>query len=178
MLRSLENSLWEALGVESPIDYTHIKDRAARVHGVSGDLRMDAFAGRIAEMDGSLPPIEGLCAFALNKPTRDWLGNDPEQARFQIIETADRFRKTETFADFCGKEVGRQGMALIVREGKHYNTMIQYFDVGEEDQGRLKEVIATFKRSLSEANLNPRLKLAALAAVTADILSTHSGQHK
>jgi len=178
MLRRLEGTLWEALGVVPPVDFGQLHLRAERVHGVSGDLRMDAFASRLAELDGSIPAIEGLCAFALNKPTREWLGNDPDQAKFQLIEISDRFRKTETFADFCGKEVGRQGMALIVREGKSYSTMIQYFDVGDEDQGQLKGAIASFRASLAASGLNPRLKLAALAAVTAEILSTDGGRKK
>jgi len=172
MLRSIEASLWEALGVETPVDFQRLHARAQKVHGVSGDLRMDAFAGRLAELDGSVVAIEGLCAFAMNRPTRDWLGNDPDQARFQIVELADRFRKAETFAEFCGGDPGRQGLALIVREGKKYNTMIQYFDVGDEDRGRLKQVVASFKKTLNDAGLNPRMKLAALATVTADLLSS------
>ncbi len=172
MLRDIKGSLWEALGVQQPVDFTQVRARAEKVHGVSGDLRMDAFAGRLAEMDGGVLALEGLYAFALNKPTRDWLGKDPDQARFQIVELADRFRKTETFAEFCGRDPGRQGLALIVRDGKKYNTMIQYFDVGDEDRARLKQIVASFKVSLSEAGLSPRLKLAALAEVTADLLSS------
>ena len=174
MLRAIESTLWDALGLASPIDYQVLSTRAGRVHGVSGELRMDAFAGRLAELDGSIQQIEGLCGFAMNKPTQEWLGKDPNQARYRIIELADRFRKAETFADFCGREVGRQGLAIIVRDGKHYRTMIQYFDVGDEDQVRLEEIVSDFKRALNGSQLNSRLQLAALASITADILSTHS----
>jgi len=65
------------------------------VFGLTGDLRLDAFAGRLVSYGGAADEIEALASFALNKPARDWSDRDPDRAALELAELALRFRQAE-----------------------------------------------------------------------------------
>ena len=65
------------------------------VFGLTGDLRLDAFAGRLVSYGGAADEIEALASFALNKPARDWSHRDPDRAALELAELALRFRQAE-----------------------------------------------------------------------------------
>jgi hypothetical protein len=57
-----------------------LRDRARNVQDVSGDFRLNAFIGRLAQFHGTDQDIEGLASLASNKPPRDWTDPDLNQA--------------------------------------------------------------------------------------------------
>lgn len=92
-----------------------IKHRAKTVLGLTGNLRLDAFATRLMNYElvsHSLEMIEGIVTLAANKPTRDWHDRDVDHARIELAALGQEFVKSEGFAHVKGRKDRRLSLAF------------------------------------------------------------------
>jgi hypothetical protein len=79
MLDQVRNKMLAALDhCDRPL--AELQQRAATVKGITGDLRVDAFASRLEVIDEGQVVIEGLIGFAANKPMAQWVDRDVDVA--------------------------------------------------------------------------------------------------
>lgn len=128
-LHALDARLMEA------IDHTGgwgaLHDRAAVVHGISGDFKVDAFAGRLRTYSGTLSDVEGMVSLAVSKPPQLFTDHDFDNATLQLAKWAFEFRRVEALAAIQGRTATRQAFAVVFGGGK---TVSGTFDVAEGDR--------------------------------------------
>ena len=113
MLAEVDAHLVQALDA-SPTDHAELTERAASVAHKTGDLRLDGFAARLQQRDGSLPSIEGILSLAASKPPRDWTDLDIDAAKVAITELAMAFRRAETLIKVEGRAPDREAFAVVI----------------------------------------------------------------
>ena len=114
MLHRLRDLMLAELQVPnvSPQSLAELRDRAENIRQLAGDFRLDAFVGRLSQFDGSDESIEGIASLAANKPPRDWVDPDLDQAAIELADMAQKFLRTETYARVKGRPDKRQAMAV------------------------------------------------------------------
>jgi hypothetical protein len=170
MLSDLRERMLRALGHAGP-SYETLRARAATVLGLSGDLRLDAFAARLGEFGGTAEEMEALAGFALNKPGRDWSDRDPDRAALELADLALRFRRAEALARVKGREPTQHAIAVVFGTGETGRTIARSVDIAEAEKGAVGQLARDLLKVLARSGSNPRVLLAALAeagAQTAD----------
>lgn len=162
MLSGLERALAASLGCDTAT-FAGVQRRAAAVQGISGDLRLDAFALRVGNLEGlehRQPAIEGLASFLVHRPPQQWTDQDVDKAHAELARSARRFRETEAMAMARGRSTGAEALALIVA-GRGGEPVLHSFEVSGVESRQAaklaKEVVAQFE------HLNHEVQLAALA---------------
>jgi hypothetical protein len=107
------------------------------VLGLTGDLRVDAFAGRLIEFGGAVEEIEGLARFALNKPARDWSDRDPDRAALELAELALRFRQAEALARVKDRVPTRHALAVVFGTGEAGRTVMRSVDIADSERAEV-----------------------------------------
>ena len=150
-----------------------LRDRADNVRQISGDLRLEAFVGRLSQFHGTREDMEGIASVAVNKLPRDWNDGDRERAVIGIAELAVTFLKTETLARVTGREGRRHAVAVVVGKQNMPHSLFGEFEVADVDWQDVKRLAETVDRALSESNQQRReVILAALVEVTSKYLKT------
>jgi len=162
MIRSIETRMLADLdtvleGAEE------LRRRAAIVEGISGDFRLNAFAARLIEYDGSISRMEGILSLAANKPPRLWSDSDIDSALLEIAGWATRFRQVEALAAVKGRAPTREAFAVVMGAAGSAHTVIRSFEVPDRDKDVVAELASSIVKKLSSKNLKPELLLAALA---------------
>jgi hypothetical protein len=130
MLRRLESTMLEAL--DAPVDrLDRLRARAEVLAGVTGDLRQDSFATRLASYDGSKDSIEGILSLAANKPPRDWTDRDIEAASLEVAKVALRFRQSEAFVSIKGRKPNSEAFAVVIGTGSDTKTISKTFSISD-----------------------------------------------
>ena len=57
----------------SPQSLAELRDRAENIKQLTGDFRLEAFIGRLAQFDCSIEGVEGIASLAANKPPSNWV---------------------------------------------------------------------------------------------------------
>lgn len=159
MLRRVEATMFEALDAE-PADHEGLHRRAEAVVGVTGDLRQDAFATRLANHDGSRESVEGLLSLAANKPPRDWSDMDINSALLELARLSLRLRQAEALVSVRGRKPTSEAFAVVVGAGPHTKTVSRQFEVPE----RHIETVETLAKELADGLLSKGLKTEVLLA--------------
>ncbi|GHT91993.1 hypothetical protein AGMMS49545_08840 [Betaproteobacteria bacterium] len=162
MIRSMESRMLKELDAISD-DVKGLRHRASTVEGLSGDFRLNAFASRLVEYDGSVSSMEGILSLAANKPPRLWSDSDIDAAHLELASWALRFRQIEALAAVKGREPTREAFAIVVGASTAAKTVIRSFDVPERDKNTVEELSAFIIKGLSSSGLRQELLLAALA---------------
>ena len=97
LLQRLNAKLFKALAADVD-DLETLHERAKVVKGLSGDFRLESFAGRLLEFDGTDEAMEGLVSLAVNLPTSDWSDTTPDAAELALADMALKFRHVEMLA--------------------------------------------------------------------------------
>jgi hypothetical protein len=162
MLSGLERALAASLGCDMA-DFAGIQRRAAAVQGISGDLRLDAFALRVGNLEGledREPAIEGLASFLVHRPPQQWTDQDVDKAHAELARSARRFREAEAMARARGRSTGAEALALIVA-GRGGEPVLHSFEVSGAESRQATElaqdVVGQFQ------HLDREVQLAALA---------------
>ena len=151
--------------------FTGLRDRADNIRHIGGDLRLEAFVGRLTQFHGTREDMEGLAGVAVNKLPRDWNDGDRERAAVGLTELATVFLKTETMARVKGRRDGRHAMAVVVGKENMPHSLFGEFQVADVDWQDVDALAATLDRALSEADHQSReIILAALIEVTSKYL--------
>lgn len=152
----------------SPQSLAELRDRAENVRQLSGDFRLEAFVGRLSQFDGSDASFEGIASLMVNKPPRDWVDPDLDQAAIELADMAQKFIRIETYTRIKGRPEKRQAMAVVIGMDGRPTPLLEEFDVADGDRTAVNEVIDRVAASLEEADVTKRsIILAALAELSA-----------
>ena len=170
MLNRMRETLLEELQVPnaSPSVLSELRARADNVRELSGDHRQEAFIVRLAGFAGSDEDMAGLAGMALNKPIRDWVDLDIDRATVELATMAQRFIRAEAFARVKGRVDKRHAMAVVVGMGGQPKMIHGEFEITEQDQSAVQELIDRVDGTLQgNAKERRNVVLAALAELSA-----------
>jgi hypothetical protein len=165
MLRELAATMLNELripeGADREIAELHL--RAETVRGLTGNYRLDAFATRLTSYAGTEEEMEGIASLAANKPPRDWVDRDIDQARIEIAALAQEFVKAEGLAHVKGRGDRRARMSLIFGDPKRPSPVTSDFDIALHQQPEINKLVIALREVLNRASPNRDIALAALA---------------
>jgi hypothetical protein len=148
-------------GTETEI--AELRARAETVKGLTGNYRLDAFATRLAIYSGSDNEIEGIAGLAANKPPRDWVDRDIDQARIEIAALAQEFIKAESLAHVKGRLDRRLAMALYFGDPNRPAPITPEFHITLDQRPQVDSLVFAFRAVLNESRSSRDVALAALA---------------
>lgn len=175
MLQRLRDLMLVELQVPnvSPQSLAELRARAENIRQLAGDFRLDAFAGRVAQFNGSEESFEGIASLAANKPPRDWVDPDLDRATIELAELAQKFLRAETYARVKGRPDKRQAMAVMIGMDGRPAPFLEEFDIADSDRAAVDDVIKKVATALDTADTSRRsIILAALAELSARYMRT------
>jgi hypothetical protein len=162
LLARIQTSMLEAL--DAPAGrLDRLRARAEVLTGVTGDLRQDAFATRLAKHDGSKESIEGILSLAANKPPRDWNDRDIDIALLDIAQAALRFRQAEAFASVKGRKPTSEAFAVVIGAGAQTRTVSRSFSIPDRHRDAVESMAERLAATLIAEGHSIDILLAALA---------------
>lgn len=170
MLFDVQRKLFEALDAD-PNDLASIRERANAVAGVSGDYREDAFATRLAGLDGGHEALEGLLSLAVEKPSRDWVDRHIDAANLELAKFARRFREAEAFVGVQGRQAHSEAIALIIGAGSETQTISRSFSIADRHRKTINSKAAEIISMLEQQGLETDVLLAILAKAGMKLVS-------
>jgi len=173
MLHKLRDQVMHELQVPSlaPQAVKELNERAKTIKGITGDMRLEAFIGRLSQFDNSDTNIEQLVSLAINKPAKGWVDSDIDKAAIALINFAQQFNKHETVARVDGRQSKREAMAVVVGMDGRPVPVIQEFDVLDSEKATMEQVETELRSVLSKySDLPQNVILAALATVSAKVI--------
>lgn len=145
-----------------PKEIKNLKDRAAKIKGMSGDFRVDALSSRLSSFQGNSDDIAGIASLAANKSITDWIDLDIERALIEISVLCEGMKKAEIYANVKG-ERKRHSFSYASSLTDSNDVESVAFDVMEDERPIIektkKELVKILKAS------DTRLALAALAEI-------------
>jgi len=176
MLRGVDAAMLEALDAP-PAQLERLRARAEAVAGITGDLRQDSFATRLAKHDGSQGSIEGILSLAANKPPRDWTDRDIDAATLEISKVALRFRQAEAFVSVKGRKPNSEAFAVVIGAGAGAKMISRTFDITDRHRQAVETKADEIAEQLRKQGLGTNVLLAILAKagmrLTADEEQSH-----
>jgi hypothetical protein len=162
MLRRVDSAMLEAL--DAPADQLdRLRARAEAVSGITGDLRQDSFATRLAKHDGSKESIEGILSLAANKPPRDWTDRDIDAAMLEISKVALRFRQAEAFVSVKGRKPNSEAFAVVIGSGSGTKIISRSFAITDRHRKAVESKANELADQLRKQGLGTEVLLAILA---------------
>jgi hypothetical protein len=159
MLGRVRRHLLDALDqMDRPLH--ELQQRAATVKGITGDLRLDAFAGRLELADESASVVEGLISLAVNKPSAQWVDRDIDAAMGALGNWAVDFRKAEAMAPLRNRPSTRRVLGVVFG-ASHGQDKSGYVDIAEKDTPAVDRLVKAFLADT--VGERPEVILAALA---------------
>ena len=175
MMAELSRKMMGALG-EPENDYADLQQRARIVAELTGDLRVDAFAARLAIYRGDVNDLEAIASMAINRPPREWTDRDPDQAALALADFALKFRRAETLARVKGRHPSREAMALIIGTGEAGQEVIEEFEIAERDRPKVTALAQALHKVLAQSGAQHSVVLAALAETGLDTLAARDAR--
>lgn len=159
MLGRIRHYLLDALDhVGRPL--SELCQRAGTVKGITGDLRLDAFASRLEIADDSAALIEGLISLAVSKPPAQWGDRDIDAAMGALAGWAVDFRKAEAMAPLRNRPSTRRLLGVVFG-ASHGQDRSGYVDIAEKDTPAVDRLVKAFLADT--VGERPEVILAALA---------------
>ena len=181
MLHRLRDIMLSELQVPnvSPQSLAELRDRAENIRQLAGDFRLEAFVGRLSQFDGSDEGFEGIASLAANKPPRDWVDPDLDQATIELADMAQKFLRTETYARVKGRQNKRHAMAVVVGMGGRPTPVHKEFAISDLEREEVDALIKLVDAALKRSGEKPRnIILAALAELSAEYLKAAADNSK
>ena len=173
MLERLRKQMCQALGHrDDTFDALH--KRAATVKDLTGDLRLNAFATRLLDLNPEHDAMEAIASLALNKPPRDWSDRDPDQAAIALAKLAQQFREAEAYAGVKGRSPTQTAMAVVIGTGESGRTIMDSFSVPASEAKEVADLSDAMLRLARETGLSREALLAALAQTGASLIDTRN----
>ena len=169
MLHRLRDIMLSELQVPnvSPQSLAELRDRAENVRQLAGDFRLDAFIGRLSQFDGSDEVFEGIASLAANKPPRDWVDPDMDQAAIELADMAQKFLRAETYARVKGRQDKRQAMAVVIGMNGRPTPLLEEFHIADSDRASVNALIERVAAAVEDSATSQRsIILAALAELS------------
>lgn len=162
MLAEVEGKMLEALDA-SRGDLEALRERARSVSGVSGDLRLDAFATRLANFDGAQTSLEGILSLAAEKPPRDWVDRHIDAAILELVKFARHFREAEAFVGVQGRKAHSEAIAVVIGTGSDTKTISRSFAIPDRHRQTVEAKADEVASMLEGQGLGTEMLLAILA---------------
>ena len=162
MLDGLRRRMLRFLGQKGD-DPKQIRERARKVAGISGDLRLEAFVTRLMEYSGGIEDMEAIAGLVIHKPARDWSDMEPRQAEFELAERALRFRQAETLARVRDRVPTQHALAVVFGTGEAGREIIKSFEVASSDLDDVTALAEQLVEMAKATGLDREVLLAALA---------------
>jgi hypothetical protein len=159
-LAGIRKKLFDALRVDKAV---RLKDRAETVHGISGDLVLDAFALRVGSLDDGAGDLEGLISLVTNRAPREWTDRDIDIATIELARLAMRFRQVELLASVKGRKSSRESVAVAVAMPNGQSARLRAVDLSKEERKSVQLMAAELKAFLLERSKDTDLCIAAMA---------------
>nr|WP_319390615.1 ATP-binding protein [uncultured Cohaesibacter sp.] len=173
LLDQLKRQLYDELQFKLNGDLSQLKARAENIMHISGDFKLDAFATRLANFQGSIDDIEGIASLAADKPTRDWIDLDVNRAKLHIAELSQQFNHQEAFGRVHNRKDFRQSVAFMVGTDGSPKTYVKEFTINRDQRKTVTELGGIIKAALNgHTSENTDILLAALAEIGAEILES------
>ena len=171
MLSEVEAKMFQALDA-SRDDLETLRTRASLVSGISGDLRLDAFAIRLANFDGSRAALEGILSLAAEKPPRDWVDRHIDVAILELAKFARHFREAEAYVTVQGRQAHSEAIAVVIGAGSDTRTISRSFAIPERHRKTVEAKAIEVASMLDGHGLGTDVLLAILAKVGMKLVST------
>jgi len=162
MLAEVEAKLLDALDA-SRDDLEGLRVRASSVSGVSGEFRLDGFATRLAEFDGSQASLEGILSLAVEKPPHDWVDRNIDAAILELAKFARRFREAEAFVTVRGRKAHSEAIAVVIGTGSNTKTISRSFAISDRHRQTVDAKANEVALMLEGQGLGTEVLLAILA---------------
>lgn len=162
MLERLRVAAARELSVD-PATFGGIEARARTATGVSAELRLDAFAMRLAAFETSDGDIEGLASLLVHKPARNWSDRDFEQALFELAKLSRRFKEAEAFARVKGRAPTVQAVSVMVGLASLEQPVHRSFEVTNAELKEAQKISEALLRVIEDQAVDSNVQLAALA---------------
>lgn len=163
----------------SPQSLAELRERAENIRQLAGDFRLDAFVGRLARFDGSDESFEGIASLVANKPPRDWVDPDLDQAAIEIADMSQKFLRAETYARVKGRPDKRHAMAVVIGTNGRPAPMLEEFDIADSDRDAVNALIKRVEAAFDESDTPRRsVILAALAELSTRYMQTPTPSKK
>lgn len=148
-----------------------LQDRARNIIHISGDFKLDAFAARLTNYEGTQTDIEGIASLAADKPPRDWIDLDVNRAKLRIAELAHKFNHIEAYGRVQNREDFRQAVAFMVGLNGKPKTYVHEFTVKRTERKIIQAIEDKIRNALNgHGQQDKEWLLAALANIGAEIL--------
>jgi hypothetical protein len=170
MLSEVETKMLEALDA-SKADLEALRKRAASVSGVSGDLRLDAFATRLANFDGTRSSLEGILSLAADKPPREWVDRHIDVAILELAKFSRRFREAEAFVGVKGRKAHTEAIAVVIGTGIDTKTISRSFAIPDRHRQMVESKADEVAFMLEGHALGTEVLLAILAKAGMKLVS-------
>ena len=158
--------------------FQDLRERADNIRQIGGDLRLEAFVGRLTQFHGTREDMEGVASIAANKLPRDWNDGDRERAAVGIVELSASFLRTETMARVKGRKDRRHALAVVVGKDSAPHSLFQEFEIADIDRHDVQKLASVVDKVLREADQQRRdIILAALVEVTSKYIDSDR-QHR
>ncbi len=164
MLERLRGAAARDLSVD-PATFGGIEARAHTATGVSAELRLDAFAMRLAAFETGDGDIEGLASLLVHKPARNWSDRDFEQALFELAKLSRRFKEAEAFARVKGRAPTAQAISVMVGLASLEQPLHRSFEVTDAELNEAHRIADALVRVIKDQTVDTSVQLAALARV-------------
>jgi hypothetical protein len=152
-----------------------LRNRATTVKGITGELRLDAFAARLELIDDTNSVTEGLISMAVSKPSAQWVDRDIDAAMGALAKLAVDFRKAEAMAPLRNRPSSRRVLGLVFG-ASHGLDVTGYVDIAEKDTPAVDRMVKAFLADTMGER--PEVILAALAEAGAMTLGKlEKGKH-
>jgi hypothetical protein len=163
MLRALEQRLLASLQHPRGAPLAELRVRAVTIQHLTGDLRIEAFATRLASFNGALADVEALASLAISRPPRDWTDREVDEAELALTDFSLKFCRAETLARVTGRDAKREAMALIIGSGGPGRAVVREFEVQDRDRDRIASLARELTSYLATQTQDRNFVLAVLA---------------
>ena len=182
MLAELQRVLFQELRVrgDAPSSFEPLRRRAENVRDLTGNYRLDALATRLAQFAGRTEDVEGLASLAANKPPRDWVDRDVDNARVELAALAQQFLKAELFARLKGRQGSSVALGIYISDPDYPEPQAQEFEINATDRKKAESLAGQMGELLHAQGATREIALAALASLglslnTAEAIETDVG---
>lgn len=160
----------------SEMDVDSIRHRSETVIGISGDFRLDAFAGRLVTLSRDPEAVESLLSLAVNKPPKEWSDQDIDAALIELAQLGLKFRQVEAVSSVQQRDPTRSAIAVVFGTGVQGKTVSESFDVSAAEDQLIRRLSDTIMKQFK--NEKREIVLAALAQAGTKLVEAASAAER
>lgn len=165
LLAEMRQAIARALGVV-PTTFAGLTERAAAIKGLTNDYAFEAFADRVASLEGD-GDLEGALSVLLHRPAHGWSDRDREQALTEVARYGRRFRELEALAVVRDRRSHTETLALVVGLDPLTPPLLRSFELTDSEKQAAAGLADRVLKVLQTDPDGGRLQLAALARAIA-----------